>query len=101
MGSIRRSLLAFWGEPLLVQYLFRKLLVEVRSDELVKGIIDLTVFAPAIAGPLLRKVTLVHKIGEGCRIGPVGEAQEIVETLRGRTVRIGKGRQRRGYGGVF
>ena len=84
----------------MIHNLFRKLLVEVRNDELAKGPRHAAVFVPATLGPILRQEFLLHHVGKQDGIGPIAEPDEIEETLLGSAVRIGEIFKRRRHRGV-
>ena len=65
------------GEPARIHDLFGKLLVEVRSNELVKRVNKLSVLAPAQLGPLFWQVVLLHNIGKQDSICPISKTQQV------------------------
>ena len=56
--------------------------IDVRAKQRVEGMRDLSVFALAANGAVLRQEVFFNHIGKQFRIGPVGHAQQIVEALR-------------------
>ncbi len=52
--------------------------------------LDLLVFVFTVLGARLRQKTLLHEVAEQFRIGAVGKAEQVVEALRRRAMRVGK-----------
>ena len=65
-------------------------MVDMRADQLFVRMDHLTVFVFAVVGSFLRQMCLLHHVAKQLRIGAVGNAQQIVEALRGRAMRVGE-----------
>ena len=63
------------GQPILVQYRFRKDRVDVLADQFFVRIGDLLVLVLAVLGSFLRQMSLLHHVAKQLRIGAVGDAQ--------------------------
>src|SRR5262245_28231042 len=63
-----------------------------RLNELLEREIDLTILGLAAGHAPLRQISLYGS--KQFRVGPVGNTQEIIEALHGRSMHIGKCRQR-------
>jgi hypothetical protein len=62
------------GQPHLAHYLFRKRRVQVRADQLLKGIGDLLVLLHATPSSFLRQISLLNEVAKQLRIGTVSKA---------------------------
>ena len=65
-----------------------------RRDHLVERVVHFIILSPAAVGSILGQESLFHKIGKQCWVGPVSYAEQVLEALHGRGVRIGKRDQR-------
>src|SRR6476620_8224504 len=65
-------------------------MVDMRADQLFVRKGHLKVFVFAVVGSFLRQMCLLHHVAKQLRIGAVGNAQQIVEALRGRAMRVGE-----------
>ena len=69
------------GQPAAIQNISCQGQVDVRRDQRLESLSHLRVFALATLRPALRQVALLDQVSEQLGIGPVGDAQEIVEAL--------------------
>src|SRR5262249_50394511 len=63
------------GQPCLVQYPLRHLLIDVMYYEIPKSKCDLLVLASAVLGSILRKEALLHNVLKQHGVGTIGEAK--------------------------
>src|SRR6185436_6944862 len=83
------------AQPAAVEHFFGAATVDMRADQFLVRMGSLPVFVFTVLGPILRQISLLDDVvAEQVLIGAVGNAQHIVETLRGRAVHVGETRHR-------